>query len=97
MKKKYDIDYLLRYVSSATFEKILLNTNDYVLELLQDNFIDVDLNIKFLIKYGISNIENVIVKMLMDLTISNNDFVKKIRNYEKNLTKDEVIMLIENM
>lgn len=94
---KYKIDYLLRYVTQDTFEKIVSNNNDYILELLQDNYIDVDLNIKFLIKYGITNIEKVIVNMLSELLTDHNKFIEKIKSYEKNLTREEVITLIENM
>ena len=45
----YNIDYLLRYVSMDTYNKIINNNNDYVLGLLSDNYIDVNLNIKYLI------------------------------------------------
>lgn len=94
---KYKIDYLLRYVSNDTFNKIRSEKNDYVLKLLQDNYIDVDLNIKYLIRYGISNIETVVYNWLEDLIINHNDFIKKIKDYEKKLTKEEVIMLFENV
>ena len=92
-----DTSYLLKYVSSSTYNKIIEDSNDYVLELLHNNFINVDLNIKYLIKYGISNIEIVIVNMLTELTMNHDDFIEKIHNYEKKLTKEEVITLIENM
>ena len=46
----YNIDYLLRYVSMDTYNKIINSNNDYVLGLLSDNYIDVNLNIKYLIK-----------------------------------------------
>ena len=45
----YNIDYLLRYVSMDTYNKIINSNNDYVLGLLSDNYIDVNLNIKYLI------------------------------------------------
>ena len=48
----YKIDYLLRYVSNETYKKILKNKSDYVLSLVENNYIDTDLNIKYLIKYG---------------------------------------------
>lgn len=94
---EYKIDYLLRYVSNDTFNKIKSEKNDYVLKLLQDNYIDTDLNIKYLIRYGISNIETVVYNWLEDLTINHNDFIKKIKDYENKLTKEEVIMLFENV
>ena len=61
------------------------------------NYIDVDLNIKFLIKYGITNIEDVIVDMLSELILNHDKFTEKIKSYEKQLTREEVISLIENM
>ena len=92
----YNIEYLLRYVSNDTYKKIL-KKNDYILKLLSDNYVDTDLNIKYLIKYGIKDIDKVVYDMLEDLTISHNDFIKKIKDYEKTLTKEEVIMLIESV
>ena len=65
--------------------------------LLEEAYIDTDLNIKYLIKYGIKDIDKVVYDMLEDLTISHNDFIKKIKDYEKNLSKEEVIMLIESV
>lgn len=93
----YKIDYLLRYVSNETFNKIKLKKSDYVLKLVQDNYVDTDLNIKYLIKYGVTNIDTVVFDRLEELTVNHNDFIKKIENYEKNLTKEEIIMLFENV
>ncbi|MGM9881843.1 MAG: hypothetical protein ACI31S_03255 [Bacilli bacterium] len=95
MNKK--IDYLLRYVSNSTYNKILTSSNNYTLELLQNNFVDVNLNIKYLIRYGITNIDKVICSMLLELTEEHSKFTKKIEEYEKKLTKEEVITLLENM
>lgn len=92
----YNIEYLLRYVSNDTYKKIL-KKNDYILQLLSDNYVDTDLNIKYLIKYGIKDIDKVVYDMLEDLTTSHNDFIKKIKDYEKKLSHEEVIMLIESV
>ena len=92
-----NVEYLLRYVSMNTYNKIIKNKNDYVLELLGDNFIDVDLNIRYLIKYGVKNIDNYIFNNIEDLIMKHNDFIDKISDYESNLSKEEVIALIENM
>lgn len=94
---KYKIDYLLRYVSMDTYLKILNNKNDYTLSLLQDNFVNVNLNIEYLIKYGITNIDKIIFNIIDDILCDHDLFIKKIKDYEKNLTKEEVIMLIENL
>ena len=93
----YKIDYLLRYVSNETYKKILKNKSDYVLSLVENNYIDTDLNIKYLIKYGVKDIDKVVYDSLEELTISHNDYLKKIKVYEKKLTKEEVIMLLESV
>lgn len=90
-------DYLLRYISMNDYKKLLSDKNDYILDLLRDNYIDVNLNIRYLIKYGIKNIDKYIYNNTMDLIISHNDFIKKIDDYEKYLSKEEVISLIENL
>lgn len=93
----YKIDYLLRYITNETFSKINSKKSDYILKLVEDNYVDTDLNIKYLIKYGIKEIDKVVYNMLEDLTLSHNDFINKIKDYEKTLKKEEVIMLIENI
>ena len=92
----YNIDYLLRYVSMDTYNKIINSNNDYVLGLLSDNYIDVNLNIKYLIKYGVSNIDKIVYNNINDFIVSHSEFINVIKNYEKNLSKDEIIMLYEN-
>ena len=93
----YNIEYLLRYVSNDTYKKIVSKKSDYVLMLVQDNYVDIDLNIKYLIKYGVKNIDKVVYESLEDLTMSHNEYINKIKDYEKKLSKEEVIMLLENI
>ena len=92
----YNIDYLLRYVSMDTYNKIINSNNDYVLGLLSDNYIDVNLNIKYLIKYGVSNIDKIVYNNINDFIVSHSEFINVIKYYEKSLSKDEIIMLYEN-
>lgn len=92
----YNIDYLLRYVSMDTYNKIINSNNDYVLGLFSDNYIDVNLNIKYLIKYGVSNIDKIVYNNINDFIVSHSEFINVIKNYEKSLSKDEIIMLYEN-
>lgn len=92
----YNIDYLLKYVDNNTFKKIK-NKSSYTLEKLENEYINVDLNIRYLIKYGITNINEVVYSMLEELTEEHNDFIKSITNYEKKLPKEQVIMLLENL
>ena len=92
----YNIDYLLRYVSMDTYNKIINKNNDYVLGLLSDNYIDVNLNIKYLSKYGVSNIDKIVYNNINDFIVSHSEFINVIKNYENSLSKDEIIMLYEN-
>ena len=94
---EYKIDYLLRYVTNDTYKKILNKKSSYILELVHDNYVDTDLNIKYLIKYGVKNIDKVVYDLLEELTMNHNDYIKKIEDYEKKLSKEEVIMLLENI
>lgn len=96
-KLEYKIDYLLRHITNETFKDIKDKKSDYILKLLEDNYINVDLNIKYLVKYGINNVDKVVYDMLEELTESHNNFINKIKEYEKRLTKEEVIMMLENM
>ena len=93
----YKIDYLLRYVSNDTYNNIITKKNDYILKLCEDNYVDTDLNIKYLIRYGVKNIDKVVYEFLEDLTMNHNEYINKIKKYEKNLSKEEVIMLLENI
>ncbi len=93
----YKIDYLLKYISNETFNKIKSQKSNYILTNLEDNYRDVDLNIKYLLNYGINhNIDKVIYEMLEDLFLSHNDFINQIKKLEKNLTKEEIIIMLEN-
>ena len=93
----YKIDYLLRYISNDTYKKILKNKNSYILKLVEDNYIDTDLNIKYIIKNGVKDLDKVVYDTLEELTMSHNEYIKKIKEYERKLTKEEVIMLLESV
>lgn len=92
----YKINYLLKYVSNETYKKIQTNKGEYILAELEHNRVDVDLNIRYLLKYGIKNIDNVIYDRIEDLTLSHNKFIEKIDKYEQSLGKDGFINMIEN-
>lgn len=94
---KKNTEYLLKYISNETYDKILKNTNAYILDNLETNRRDVELNIKYLIKYGIKNIDNVVYDRLEDLTISHNTFISIMEKYEQSLGKDGFISMIENI
>ncbi len=94
---KKNTEYLLKYISNETYDKILKNTNAYILDNLETNRRDVELNIKYLIKYGIKNIDNVVYDRLEDLTLSHNTFISIMEKYEQSLGKDGFISMIENI
>ena len=94
---KKNTEYLLKYISNEIYDKILKNTNAYILDNLETNRIDVELNIKYLIKYGIKNIDNVVYDRLEDLTLSHNKFISIMEKYEQSLGKDGFISMIENI
>ena len=93
----YKIDYLLKYVSNNTYKKIKNSNNDYLLSSLEYSRVDVDLNIRYLIKYGINNLDNVIYERLEDLIIDHNEFINMINKYESSLGKDAFISMYENI
>lgn len=94
MNKK--IEYLLKYISNDCYKKILSKNGDYVLESLGDNRVDVDLNIRYLIKLGVKNIDRIVLERLDDLLLSNNEFESKMSDYENKLTKDGLIDMLDN-
>lgn len=94
--KEYNIEYLRKYVSNFTMKE-LEKLDLYLLEDLTHSYVDVDLNIRYLRKYGVTNFDRVIPNMVEYLLLSHNEFIKKIHNYEKTMNKEDVISLIENM
>ena len=93
----YRIDYLLKYISNDTYRDIVNNKSLYILEDLEDNRVDVDLNIRYLIKCGIKHIDRVVYNRLDDLLLNHNDFIDKMDKYEQSLGKDGFIDMLENV
>ena len=93
----YQIDYLLKYLSNDTFKKLKQNKGDYILEDLENNRVQVDLNIRFLIKYGVTNIDKVIYNWIEELLVSHNEFIEKVNRYEESLGKEGFIQMFENV
>ena len=94
--EEYNIGYLNKYVSNSTMNS-LRQLDTYILHDLTHNYVDVDLNIKYLRKYGVTNLDKVIPSMIEYLLLSHNDFIKKIQKYEQKMSKEEVISLLENI
>ena len=89
-------EYLLKYISNDTYKKVLIMNNDYILESLVDNRVDVDLNIRYLLRLGINNIDMVVLERLDDLLLGNNRFIKKMDELEEQLTKEGLINMLDN-
>lgn len=98
MEREIDIkiDYLLRYISYDSYKKLIRNDNKYLLGLLVDNAYDINLNIRYLMRYGLSDIEGVILNNIEMLSKEHNLFIKEIEELEKRLQKKEIIALFEN-
>lgn len=94
MKEKPE--YLLKYISNDVYKKVLNNNCDYILDNLVDNRVDVDLNIRYLLNLGVKNIDIVVLERLDDLLLEHNLFIEKMSYYEKKLTKDIFIDMLEN-
>lgn len=89
-------EYLLKYISNDTYKSIIKKTPDYIIENLVDNRIDVDLNIRYLLKLGVKNIDIIALERLDDLLLSHNTFIDKMNKYEEKLTKEGLINMLEN-
>ena len=84
-------------LSNDDLKKILNKYDNYKIEELHNNRVSVDLNIRYLISYGVSNVGEIVIKMIDDLLLSHNDFIKKIEDFEKRMDKEQVIMMLENI
>ena len=90
------LNYLLKFISYDSYEELIKSNNKYLLELLINNSRNVNLNCLYLIKYGVSNIEKVILTKTEDITKDHDEFIKDIKSLEKELNKKEIIALYEN-
>ncbi len=93
---KKETDYLLKYIKNETYQNIINNNHQYTIEDLIDHRVDVDLNIRHLLQLGVKNIDFVVLERLDDLLLSHHDFVIKMDEYEKKLTKAGLIDMLEN-
>ena len=53
--------------------------------------------IDYLLRYISNDTYKVVYDSLEELTMSHNEYIKKIKEYERKLTKEEVIMLLESV
>ena len=92
-----NIEYLLKYLSNEQLKELKDKGNYIILENLTDFRVTVEKNIRFLIKYGVKDIDKVVLKMLDEISLLENEFENKILDYEKNLSQEEVVHMLENM
>ena len=90
------LNYLFKYISYTSYEELIKSNNKYLLELLINNSRNVNLNCLYLIRYGVSDIEKVILTKTEDITKDHDEFIKDICSLEKELNKKEIIALYEN-
>ena len=90
------LNYLLKFISYDSYEELIKSNNKYLLELLVNNSRNVNLNCLYLIRYGVSDIEKVILTKTEDITKEHDEFIKDICSLEKELNKKEIIALYEN-
>lgn len=90
------LNYLFKYISYDSYEELIKSNNKYLLELLINNSRNVNLNCLYLIRYGVSDIEKVILTKTEDITKDHDEFIKDIKSLEKELNKKEIIALYEN-
>mgnify|MGYP000148047874 CR=1 FL=1 len=75
--------------------KLLIGLTAEENQMVLDEFSVIDESINVI--NNIKDIDKVVYDSLEELTISHNDYLKKIKEYEKKLTKEEVIMLLESV
>ena len=85
------LNYLLKFISYDSYEELIKSNNKYLLELLINNSRNVNLNCLYLIRYGVSDIEKVILTKTEDITKEHDEFIKDICSLEKELNKKEII------
>ena len=90
------LNYLFKFISYASYEELIYSKIIYLLVLLVFISRNVNLNCLYLIRYGVSNIEKIILTKTEDITKDHDEFIKDIKSLEKNLNKEEIIALFEN-
>lgn len=90
------IEYLLKYISNDAYKKILMGNNRYYISNLEDRYIDVDLNIRYLIKLGIKDVDMVVLNRLDDLIREHHEFIHLMDDYLKKIGIDGLISMLES-
>lgn len=92
---KNHVEYLLKYISNDAYQK-LLKKKGYQIEEIAQNRRDVELNIRYLIRIGVKNVDYVVIERIDDLLLSYHDFIKKINQYLDKTSKEDFVNMLEN-
>lgn len=92
---KNHVEYLLKYISNDAYQK-LLRKKGYQIEEIAQNRRDVELNIRYLIRLGVKNVDYVVIERIDDLLLPHHDFMNKINHYLEKISKEEFINMLEN-
>ncbi|MDY4996332.1 MAG: hypothetical protein SO108_01290 [Bacilli bacterium] len=92
---KNHVEYLLKYISNDAYQN-LLKKKGYQIEEIAQNRRDVELNIRYLIRLGVKNVDYVVIERIDDLLLSHHDFIKKINQYLDKTSKEDFVNMLEN-
>ena len=92
---KNHVEYLLKYISNDAYQN-LLKKKGYQIEEIAQNRRDVELNIRYLIRLGVKNVDYVVIERIDDLLLSHDDFIKKINQYLDKTSKEDFVNMLEN-
>ena len=92
---KNHVEYLLKYISNDAYQN-LLKKKGYQIEEIAQNRRDVELNIRYLLRLGIKNVDYVVIERIDDLLLPHHDFMNKINHYLEKISKEEFINMLEN-
>ncbi len=92
---KGSAEYLLKYISHDAYYKIV-KQKAYQLEDIINARRDVELNIRYLIRIGVKNVDYVVIERIDDLLLSHHDFIKKINQYLDKTSKEDFVNMLEN-
>lgn len=90
-----NVEYLLKYISNDAYQ-VFLDKKVYQLEAVVNDRRDVELNIRYLKRLGILNLDYVVIERIEDLLLPHHEFIKKMNQYLDKISKEEFISMLEN-
>lgn len=94
-KMKKETEYLLKYIKNDTYQKVISKDISLLSNLGNDRR-DIELNIRYLLKLGVSNIDYIVLERMDDLFLSHIAFEKKIDDLLCRYSKEELVSFLEN-